>query len=204
MSLFYLTILLGYILIDNGYSDIIEAYHIGENLDKNVSSDDVLKRYDNGHCIYPGICDLDINQCNIPRISLSQLTYQQFIDNYVMKQQPVIIEICQDYSHCDLSSIINNSSQIWEWNKIINTVRPKDYHNIYSPLEYNYGTPKDRAETCDIHALDDRNQTVYKSIIDSIIQIPAIFEQLDFFNDLVGYLKYSDGPLLGIVVSVIF
>ena len=37
----------------------------------------------------------------------------------------------------------------------------------------------------------------YRPIIDSIRNIPDILEDLDFFNDLIGYLQTADGPLLG-------
>ena len=176
-------------------SQVIEAYQIGQNLEKPVSSSDILNRYDDGECIYPGFCNIDINKCNIPKIPLSSLTYDRFISDYVIKQQPVILQV-------DVYDIIDNSTQIWEWNKIISMVRsPSDYKNIYYRNEYKNGTPKDRSTTCDIHPLNDRdrddNKGNYKKIINSIKQIPPIFEELDLFNSLIEYLKYSDDPLLG-------
>ena len=177
-------------------SEVIEAYHIGANLDKHVSSSDILSKYANGHCKYPGICNIDTTKCNIDKIPLSSLTYDSFINNYVTKQQPVIIQMD------NLSDIIDNSSQIWEWNKIISMVRSSDdYKNIYYKNEYENGTPKDRSSTCDIHPLNDRDRDDkngnYKLIINSIKSIPSIFEELDFFNDLIGYLSHGDDPLLG-------
>merc|ERR1712039_774554 len=59
------------------------------------------------------------------------------------------------------------------------------------------GSPKSRSETCDIHPLNDRNKSTYARIIESIHGIPSILEQLDIFNDLIGFLSSSDGPLLG-------
>eukprot|EP01083_Nonionella_stella_P062142 161654_1 len=190
----YLLLFVSY-LLSLSSAKVIEAYHVGTNLEKNVSSSDIFKRYEDGHCMYPGVCDIPIHRCNIDRIPLSKLSKQQFIQDYVIPKKPVIIEMCDDPSDCDLSSILDNSSGIWEWNKMISTVRPSDYKHLY--LTETNGTPKDRAETCDIHPLEDRNQTMYQPIIESIHDIPAIFEELDIFNELVGYLKYSDGPLLG-------
>ena len=68
---------------------------------------------------------------------------------------------------------------------MISLVRPSDYLQTYLPLERN-GSPKSRSKTCDIHPLDDRDKSTYKSISDSIKGIPKILEQLDFFNDLVS------------------
>ena len=177
-------------------SEIVEAYHIGENLQKQVSSSDIFSRYENGDCKYPGICDIDINKCNIPKVPLSSLTYDTFIDNYVIKQQPVILQVENVFD------IIDNSSQIWEWNKIISMVRSfDDYQNIYYKNEYENGTPQQRSDTTDIHPLNDRDRDdkngTYKLIINSIKSIPSIFGELDIFNDLVEYLKHGDDPLLG-------
>ena len=182
-------------IISISSSQIIEAYHIGENLEKSVSSSDILNRYKNGECIYPGFCNINVDKCNIPKIPLSSITYDSFIKNYVIKQQPVILKV-------DIYDIIDNSTQIWEWNKIISMVRSlSDYTDIYYQNEYKNGTPKDRSTTCDIHALNDRNRDDkngnYKKIINSIKKIPSIFDRFDLFNSLIEYLKYSDDPLLG-------
>ena len=70
-------------IISISSSQIIEAYHIGENLEKSVSSSDILNRYENGQCIYPGFCNINVDKCNIPKIPLSSITYDSFIENYM-------------------------------------------------------------------------------------------------------------------------
>ena len=180
-------------------AEVIEAFEIGRNLNRNVSSNHILDRYENGECVFPGCCDIPINECNIDRVPLSTLSHDDFITNYVQKEKPVLIQLCDDpngSNDCDLSFVLDNSTGIWEWNQMISAVRPLDYLNIYRPMEQ-HGTPKDRAETCDIHPLNDRDTRTYRQIIDSIHGIPRILEDLDFFNDLIGYLQTADGPLLG-------
>ena len=69
-------------------SDIIEAYHIGANLEKNVTSANILDRYPDGHCMYPGTpryalsniieSNPSINTQDSATYQLPNATYQEY------------------------------------------------------------------------------------------------------------------------------
>ena len=164
-------------------------------LHRNVTSDQIFETDENGNCFIPPFCNLNITKCNIRKIHLNDLSFKAFYDQYYIPKRPVILQVCPDSStSCDLSQIIDNSSNIFEWHKIVSTVRSQqEYQNLLN-LEQN-GTPKDRASSIDIHPLKDRQPKIYKDIIDRI-HPPEIFEEIDIFNDLNGFLTTSDNPMM--------
>ena len=165
-------------------------------LERNVTSDQLLKTDNNGDCYFPPFCKLDVTQCNIPRIPYDALTFDIFNSEYYIPQKPVIIELCPSSSSpdtpCDLSRIIQNDSGVFQWDTIISMVRSHPEYEYLLDLE-SHGTPRDRANTIDIHPLKDKEPLTYKPIIDGISP-PLILEELDIFNDLVGYLSTADSP----------
>eukprot|EP01084_Bolivina_argentea_P173296 300153_1 len=166
-----------------------------ELLNRNVTSDQILEKDENGNCFIPPFCNLDISKCNIPRVNVNDLSYKQFHEEYYIPQKPVIIQLCPDASNgCNLSQIIDNSTGIFEWHKIIERVRPKNEYEYLVKLEKN-GTPKDRANTIDIHPLKDRDPATYKEIIDHILPL-SVLDEIDMYNDLNGFLKTSDNPIM--------
>lgn len=209
-------------------NDVIDATQMGNDLKRPVQSSQILDKDQNGNCYYPGLCTIDYNKCNIKRVRYSSIeSTEQLINDHLSSGKPLIIQICDDYpltisnkiyknqlhiqqqiklqqwkSDCSQklqSLIINNDTGIWEWNKLISTVRPSDYQNIYLPLETN-GSYLQRSETCDIHSLKEngpRYHSVYKSIAESIFNIPSFLDELDIFNELIGFLHSSDESLLG-------
>ncbi|ETO13971.1 hypothetical protein RFI_23396 [Reticulomyxa filosa] len=179
-------------IISNGNCvNVIEMHKAGKNLHKKVSSSKILSRDRDGDCYFPGFCNINISHCNIDRVPLKDLSYEEFVANYVDKERPVILELN------DLSEMLDNSSGIFEWQSMISRVRNKQDFEHLVDLEYKHSTPYERSQTCDIHALEDRKTVVYKEIIDRIYKIPEILEHIDIFNHLIGYLSTVDGSLLG-------
>lgn len=164
-------------------------------LTRNVSSNQIMDKDDDGNCYFPPFCHLNTSKCNIPRIDINDLSMDTFYKNYYIPKKPVIIQLCPDPSnHCNLSQIIDNSSHLFKWNRIVSLLRSEQDYKFLLDLEMN-GTPKDRANTIDIHPLKDKERKLYKQIIDGITP-PNIFSQMDMFNELNAFLSTSDGPMM--------
>ena len=111
-----------------------------------------------GECYFQPFCNLNITRCNIDRISLENISYTDFINNYVLQSKPVILETQ------NLSKLINNNTGIWNWEQIIKKVVSEKDFNYYLYLE-KQGTPKERAATYDIHPLKETLPHIYKGFI---------------------------------------
>ncbi len=191
-------------------SDELYVPYLKKNIRRKVRSSQILKRDKDDHCYFPGLCDIKTTKCNIPKVPLANLTAQTFFENYVSKDKPVIIQLCdpnkkkspQSIEEC-LSQIIDNSTGLFRWNEIIQRVLPPQKYQEYVRIEH-LGTPSERGKQCDVHPLEDRNKQVYGEIIQRIHTIPSLFEDLDMFNELIGYLSSVDGELLGTYVCFLF
>lgn len=167
----------------------------GKLLNRSVSSAQILQKDDNNNCYFPPLCRLNISKCNIPKIALNDLSFDDFYNEYFVPKRPVMIQLCPNpSSKCDLSQIIDNSTNLFEWHKILSIIYSKQEYEDLIHLELN-GTPKDRANTIDIHPLKDRQPKKYKDIIDRI-HPPSMFEKIDIFNDLNGFLTTSDNAMM--------
>ncbi|ETO29954.1 hypothetical protein RFI_07166 [Reticulomyxa filosa] len=162
-------------------------------LHRNVSSSLFFERDELGTCYFPPFCEMDLTQCNIPKVFVDD------IDN--PSEFPVIIQFCRNdvNGEKDCSAlyrdIIRNESGQFTWDKIISEVRSTKDYERYAALEYSHGSVYDRAQTIDIHPLKDRDRK-YKKIIESIAP-PSFLSEIDIFNDLIGYLTTSDSPMMG-------
>jgi len=162
------------------------------------SSDKLFERDENGECAFPPFCNLDVERCNVDRIPLHDFNGKYFLKHYYRKQEPVIIQLCPDlsqYPEC-LSSMIDNSTGVFQWDDIILQVRgQEDYKNLQD-LEFN-GSPFEREKTLDIHPLKDNEPKIYKEIIDRIKPL-RVLERIDIFNDIASFIgKNGDDPQMG-------
>eukprot|EP01083_Nonionella_stella_P114769 339657_1 len=184
------------------------SFHVGNGFHGpwalyNISSEQVLDKDKDGNCYFPPFCNLNVTKCTIPKVSIHDMTFSKFYNEYYIPRKPVIIQFCPGHhSHCDLSSVVNASNIRWP---NIASVIPRDNDTLEFLLQTDRnGTIDSRTKAIYIQALDPRGLLwgpilslwakrfeEERKLYHSIHQ-PSFFEQVDFYTDLIGYLSTSD------------
>lgn len=150
----------------------------------------------NGNCYYPPFCKLDVTKCNIDRIPYNQMTFDKYYNEYYLPQKPVIVQLCtdNDRTKCDFSSIIDNSSDpnkdlfdMEEITKIILNGRQR----ILLRVQEKYTDMLSRQEITNLKMIDPRWSDTFKNLYNAFKR-PSFIEDIDIYNDLLGYLYSSD------------
>eukprot|EP01083_Nonionella_stella_P113206 333591_1 len=158
----------------------------------NISPQQVLQKDANDQCYFPPYCNLDTTRCNIPKVFIQDMTFERFYNDYYIPKKPVIIQFCnKSSSTCDLSSVVDMDAtrQFFEWRNIASIILDEDAFEDLLEVQQN-GTMIARSAVTSIEELDQRDE--YTSPIYNRIHQPKFFEQVDIFNDLIGYLSTSD------------
>ena len=119
------------------------------------------------------------------------MTSSRYYNEYYLPQKPVMVQLCADGGgDCDFSAILDNSSNAFSLYETARTVLSGRQWMQWR-FQEKVTNMASRASLTVIEEVDPRISSKYESLYKAFRR-PLFLEDVDIYNDLLGYLRSSD------------